>query len=172
MNKALALPVAIATIAAIASCGDPVHSNAVDALGGEANGVRPGPTHRPGQPCLVCHGGSGPAGAEFSVAGTVYLVKGQPDPAPNVTVKITDADGHTKSATTNSVGNFFIRVEEGAPTAPYGVELDYTSGYRNPMGTKVGRDGSCAGCHFGKPAPSTPGAVYLASDPSDLPGAM
>ena len=28
--------------------------------------------HRPGQPCLTCHGGKGPGHVEFSIAGTLY----------------------------------------------------------------------------------------------------
>jgi hypothetical protein len=171
MKRSLALLFVIA-IAAVAACGDPVQSNAVDALGGEKDGVSPGPTHRPGQPCLICHGSSGPATAQFSIGGTVYLIKGQTDPAPDVTVKITDSRGQTRTTTTNKVGNFYIRTSDWDPLPPHTVELDYTGGYVNNMGTKVGRDGSCAGCHFGKPGPNTPGPVYLATDPSDLPGAM
>ena len=171
MRRAALALVTIGASVAFA-CGDPVHSNEVDALGPAPNGGRPGPEHRPGQPCIVCHGGSGPASAQFSMGGTIYLIKGQTDPAPNVVVKITDSRGQTHSVTTNKVGNFYIPVAEWDPTPPHSVELHFGDTYVNPMGTKIGRDGSCANCHFGKPGPSTPGPVYLATDPADLPGAM
>ncbi len=170
--KHVALAVASIVASVALACGDPVHSNAVDALGPEANGVGPGPTHRPGQPCLVCHGGSGPAGPQFSIGGTVYLIKGQSDPAPNVVVKITDSRGQTRSVTTNKVGNFYIPVEQWDPSPPHQVELHSGDTFVNAMRTAIGRDGSCSSCHFGKPAPNTPGPVYLATDPMDLPGAM
>ena len=54
---------------------NPVHDNEVAALGPEDPSVPPGPDHRPGQPCLVCHGGSGPASAQFAVGGTVYAAQ-------------------------------------------------------------------------------------------------
>jgi len=170
MKSALAVAIVVAAI--LAACGDPVHSNEVDALGPEKNGVSPGPNHRPGQPCVICHGSSGPASPQFAIGGTIYLVKGQPDPAPGVTVKITDSRGQTRTATTNKVGNFYILASDWDPLPPHTVELGYTGGYTANMGTKIGRDGSCAGCHFGKPGPDTPGPVYLATDPADLPGAM
>ena len=53
---------------------DPVHDEQVAALGPEPAGESPGPLHRPGQPCLVCHGGLGPAHQSFSVAGTVFAI--------------------------------------------------------------------------------------------------
>jgi hypothetical protein len=56
---------------AAVGCDDPVHDDAVTALGGEDPNVPIGALHRPGQPCLVCHGGSGPAALAFSVGGTV-----------------------------------------------------------------------------------------------------
>ena len=72
--SSLLLPLAVVAAASggVLSCYDPVHDQEVAALGGEAPGVSPGPTHRPGQPCNVCHGGVGPANLRFSVAGTVY----------------------------------------------------------------------------------------------------
>ncbi len=73
MSRAPALLVAVAVLATLAvggACGgDPVHDEEVAALGPEPGGGAPGPEHRPGQPCLVCHGGSGPAseGEQFAV---------------------------------------------------------------------------------------------------------
>lgn len=173
--------------AALASCGDPAHDNAVNALGPEKPGVSPGPTHRPGQPCVICHGGSGPGNPQFSIGGTVYAVKGQTDPLVNATVHLTDATGSTRTATTNAAGNFYITLSQWAPLPPIAkISVDcgpltstspYTCGPTDPntpsltatMNTHIGRDGSCAGCHFGVRSATTPGPIYVASDPADLP---
>ena len=74
---------------AVFACGDPTHDRAVEVLGGEAPGVPEGPLHRPGQPCVTCHGDSGPASGEFSLAGTVYalLIASEPVPKPTSCVK-------------------------------------------------------------------------------------
>jgi hypothetical protein len=128
------------------SCLDPVHQDAVDELGPEAKGEEPGPTHRRGQPCLTCHGGKGPGSPEFSVAGTVYAVRGGSDVAPGVTVVITDLDGRSKSVVTNRAGNFFIEKEQWDPVFPLHVRLE---GGDKPkeMISRIGGNGSCASCH-------------------------
>lgn len=167
MKRALAFLLASAALAA--ACDDPVHSGEVDALGPEVG--RPGPDHRPGQPCLTCHGGSGPAGPQFSVGGTVYAVKGQPDGLAGVTVHLTDSKGSKHDATTSKSGNFYVPIGAWQPSPPVTVQIEYQS-LMSDMHTRVGRDGSCAACHFGKPSASTPGPVYLVTDPADLPGAM
>jgi hypothetical protein len=124
------------------ACGDPTHDDAVAALGPEAPGVQPGPTHRPGQPCLTCHGGSGPGNATFSVGGTVFETERLPLPdggAPPVsaplvgaTVQLSDSseltdasDASTSSTatfttTTNGVGNFFVLASQWTPVFPLG----------------------------------------------------
>src|SRR5256885_5077120 len=78
--------------AMVVACNDPVHDARVDALGPEIDGVPRGPLHRRGQPCLTCHGGSGPANTELSVAGTVFATPevGAP-PLAGVTVSIYEA---------------------------------------------------------------------------------
>lgn len=130
------------------SCFDPVHSDEVDALGPEVNGVSPGPNHRPGQPCRVCHGGQGPASPEFSIAGTVYAKRGKPQPQRGVEVVVTDANGVTKTAVSNDVGNFYIPIDAWSPTFPVTVELN-ASGTVKPMITPIGRNGGCGFCHYG-----------------------
>lgn len=161
-------------LAILAACADPAHDNKVSALGPEPGGS-PGPTHRPGQPCLVCHDGTGPASAKFSVAGTVYALRGQTDPISGITVQLTDALGSVISPVTNSAGNFFVSFSTWAPTAPIKVALYFDKGADDEksiaMTTHIGRDGSCASCHFDPPGPTTPGRVYFATDPADLPGA-
>lgn len=170
MSRALFLIAALAAGAVIASCGDPVHDGEVTALGPEAPGVSPGPDHRPGQPCLVCHGGQGPASAQFALAGTVFQI---PAPAPatganGVTVKITDVNSSVGTATTNSVGNFYILASDYSPTYPVDAELDEGSSTVKML-THIGRNGSCGYCHFDPPGTGSPGHVYLADSLADLP---
>jgi hypothetical protein len=169
-RSAPALLVALALAGASASCGDPVHDDDVAALGPEAPGVSPGPDHRPGQPCLVCHGGAGPASAQFSFGGTIYEIPGSTVGYGGATVKLTDANKLEATATTNSVGNFYVFASQYGPTFPVDVELDQGATFKNPMFTHIGRNGSCAWCHFGSAGPTTPGHVYMAGTISDLPG--
>ncbi len=190
---------ALAAAAAL-SCGDPAHTNVVDSLGPEKPGVPPGPTHRPGQPCLACHGGSGPAGAQFSIGGTAYYKQVTADAGldpsnalVNGTVTLTDAKGKTFSVQTNEVGNFFIRLSQWAPVNPIGGlatdgavggvqmpglppptcghEVQVSGTLLTPMGpgpvtttcmlSAIGRDGSCADCHFYPAGHTSPGPIYL-----------
>jgi hypothetical protein len=173
----LAVVAAAALGAAAWACADPVHNTRVDALGDEAPNVSPGPTHRPGQPCLTCHGGGGPAEAELTVAGTIYQTAA-PDSPPLVgaTVAIFDgtqlADGGTpRSTVTNSAGNFFFRREEWSPVYPLHDIAVSAPGVDTPamMHTTVGRDGSCATCHFEPRGPDSHGHIYLVLEPGDLP---
>jgi hypothetical protein len=143
---------------------DPVHDNEVSALGPEQAGVAPGADHRPGQPCLVCHGGSGPASTQFSAGGTVYQDNVQAAGAGGVTVTLTDSANHTGKATTTSSGNFFILQSAYAPQFPVGVQITFTADGAETtvnMGTHIGRDASCATCHFDPPGVTTPGHIYL-----------
>lgn len=151
---------------ALVACDDPVHDAEVTALGPEDPSVPPGPLHRPGQPCVVCH-------SNFSIGGTVYnedLVT----PFPNATVTLVDASGISTQATTNTAGNFFILASDWTPVYPigsyaadsgtvFGVTVVGTNtNSPSEMLTHIGRDGSCASCHFGAgPSASTPGPVYV-----------
>src|SRR5882672_2217914 len=109
-------------LALAAACGDPTHQDSVAALGPEAQGVPPGPNHRPGQPCLACHGGSGPASRQFSIGGTVYLTQRTPyadggapplsAPAVGAAVMLTDSKSSTRTVATNAAGNFFIPLSD------------------------------------------------------------
>ncbi|MGH7281404.1 MAG: hypothetical protein ACRELY_07780, partial [Polyangiaceae bacterium] len=126
--------------------------------------------HRAGQPCLTCHGGSGPASAQFIAAGTVYAVKGQTDPLVNGTVDLTDSTNATFDVPTNEVGNFFVTTAEWQPVFPVLVKVKLQDAEAD-MISHIGRDGSCADCHTATPGPRSPGPPYLASDPGDLPGA-
>lgn len=147
---------------ALACDVDPVHDNEVAALGGEQPGVPPGPTHRPGQPCLVCHGGSGPSSTQFAVAGTVYQAQFGEVGQTGATVNVIDTNGLQASATTNSVGNFWILESQWAPVFPVHVESVSYNDVSVTMSTHIGRDGSCATCHFDPPGGDLVGHVYLA----------
>lgn len=161
---------AVAAIAACAlgtgGCYDPVHDSEVAALGGEAPGVSPGPTHRPGQPCNVCHGGIGPASLRFSLAGTVSTYIGTSQPAVGAKVVIRDAAGQLWHATTNEVGNFFILQSDYSPTYPITVPsiLDANGmpvkGAQS-MTTLDNREGSCATCHGLTPSTTSVGPVFV-----------
>lgn len=151
---------------ALAACVDESHELQVQALGADAPGVPNGPLHRAGQPCLVCHGGQGPASRQFVMAGTVFAVQGQSAPAVGAQVGIEDVNGSFYTATTNEVGNFYITTNQWAPVMP--AQAQVSQGQNNQqMVTHIGRDGLCAGCHTLTPGPTSPGPVYLA--PGALP---
>jgi hypothetical protein len=166
------------------SCGDPVHNAEVDALGPEAPGVPHGPTHRPGQPCLVCHGGLGPGSPTFVTAGTIYIngyTAGTTVYAPLVggDVHLVDSTGSVYDAMTNSVGNFYVTPDQWNPVFPLGalpteagagtpqdisVNAAGAAESPTPMIDSMGRGGeyaSCAYCHFDPPGPTSPGHVYF-----------
>jgi hypothetical protein len=159
------LAVLAAGSATALGCGDPVHDALVASLGPENPNVPPGPLHRPGQPCLACHGGEGPASLQFSVGGTVYAVRGQPEPAVGPCVQIEDIQGqYWTSAATNTVGNFFVAEADFAPVFPIRMALaSCDSGFiLQQMQTSAARDGSCADCHSNPTGPTSAGPVYLA----------
>ncbi|MGZ3421428.1 MAG: hypothetical protein ACXWUG_05870 [Polyangiales bacterium] len=165
MKRLLVVTVAAA---AIGACGDPVHSNAVDALGGETYGLRPGPTHRPGQPCLVCHGGAGPGKPEFAVAGTIFQTVDALDFLQGAEVTLTDSAGNEITLRTNQTGNFYFPASNWTIAYPMTVKVAY-KGVEVQMKTHVGRDGSCSSCHSDPVSPSAVGHVYLVADPKAFP---
>lgn len=162
----------LALLAGPVACVDATHDAAVSKLGGEAPGVREGPLHRPGQPCLTCHGGEGPGNTEFSVAGTVYLFAYDPVvPAPGVTVLIEDITGYAVTIPTNEVGTFYIGTKDWQPTYPLKVEIHFGK-ITKQMQTHVGRNGSCGDCHKLDFGPTSPGKIYVALSQTALDKAM
>ncbi|MDP9037441.1 MAG: hypothetical protein M3O50_21800 [Myxococcota bacterium] len=160
--------IALACAALPGACADPVHDDAVRALGAETQGVPPGPTHRAGQPCLTCHGGSGPAFRQLSIGGTVYAVLGSSAPALGAVVQIEDVDGRVARPTTNSAGNFFLTPDQFAPRYPLQMKIWSSSGNTSEqMQSLATRDGSCAGCHADSASPTSPGPVYLSATAPD-----
>lgn len=140
---------ALVVATATASCFDPVHSDAVDELGGETAGVPTGETHRPGQPCTTCHGGSGPASPELSVAGTIYDSRNSPTALSGVSIVLTDSSQppQTRTEVSNAAGNFYIEQDRWSPTFPLFVTLKF-NGEEKKMLTRIGRNGGCAFCHY------------------------
>jgi hypothetical protein len=153
--------VLLATSLALLAC-DPVQRDAVAALGGEASGTRPGPLHRPGQPCLLCHDGALGDPEEFSVAGTVFVTADERAPAIEAEVHITAADQTKKTFSTNAAGNFYVTSGQWKPVFPLQVSVEY-AGQSVDMDSMVGRDGSCAACHVDPAAADSPGHVYAVS---------
>lgn len=145
------------------SCFNPVHSDEVAALGDEVSGVPTGPTHRPGQPCLVCHGGSGPGSPEFEIAGTIYEYRDVPSGGVDgVMVTLTDVTGKVVTRRSNRAGNFYLQKDSETLYYPLTVELVDTRITDMPAGTKpmittIGRNAGCAFCHVHnlKPADTT-----------------
>lgn len=169
---------------AVASCNeDPIHTAAVNALGPEVAGIPKGEYHRAGQPCVTCHGSEGPASTQFTVGGTIFFGPGSTDPpvgVANVTVTLEDDSQSQYTATTNCVGNFYIKPGDwpGHPQFPMAVTIQgqpQTALITQSMNSHVGRDGSCADCHQYPTSSNyfeTPGIVHLvgADDPSYMGG--
>lgn len=142
----------LALVLASISCSDPARDAAVERLGPEVGGVSPGPLHRPGQPCLVCHSERGPASDKpFAMAGTVFEKRdSDAPPTPPIEVHIRDADGALRVKPTNEVGNFYITEDEWFDFKfPLKVALR-RDGKIKEMKSPVNREGSCNFCH--KPA--------------------
>lgn len=154
----------------LSACSGPVEEALIESLGPELEGVPPSEFHRPGQPCLACHGREVGDGPVMTVGGTVFATPTDRVPVKNVLVRITDATGDTRNATTNCVGNFFIEASDWQPVFPLSVNLA-CPGVPAPksMGTLIQREGSCAGCHTGQASLDSPGWVYCASSMPDPP---
>ena len=148
-----------------ACLADPVPDAEIAAL--PDDGVHNGPTHRGGQPCLLCHSDEGGRHPAFSVAGTVYQKLGNKVPMEGVVVHVTDATGASQDLVSNCAGNFYMDETVWTPTFPFWVSLtNPADGTSIPMMTKVGRDGACAMCHADPAGAGSPGHVYLVKDPN------
>lgn len=152
-----------ALILGLSGCGDPVRDALADSLGPEMPGVRPGPDHRPGQPCLACHVDGGRAKPAFAIAGTTYRAKGAPDPLGHVDVTMVDSAGKTLRARSNCAGNFYLPPAEFSLREPFWVTMDF-GGETIDMESPVFREGSCATCHSEPLGPTSAGAVFMSDD--------
>jgi hypothetical protein len=147
----------------VAGCEtDPVLDDQTAALAPNAAGVRNGPLHRPGEPCLLCHDGALGDPPAFSVAGTVFADQTGTTGQDGVTVTMTDSTGDQYMSITNAAGNFYLTPDEWTPTFPLvNVNIALTGQLPVTMDSEVGRSGSCATCHFGARGPASAGVVYL-----------
>jgi hypothetical protein len=139
-----------ASLAFSSACvSNPVPDAEIDSLGPDT--TDPGPDHRPGQPCVICHSSGGPASDDpFAVGGTVFH-----DPASSVGVngaKILFVDSIGSSpkndVVTTASGNFFVREADWSPSFPFYVNVfNPADGTTGVMQSHVGRQPSCASCH-------------------------
>lgn len=158
------------------ACTNPIQDFAIRAAGAEKGGVPEGEFHRAGQQCVICHQDGGKSKTSFILAGTIF---GQPSKAIGVEgakVQITDSGGGKITATTNCVGNFFVKRED------FGRDLQFPllvrvvkDGRSRSMGSQIGRAADCAFCHRVGLTPDDPsyfGAmpqVYLYGDDEPAP---
>ena len=168
-RSSLCVALLVLGAASAASC-DPVEGDAITALGGEAPGVRRGPLHRPGQPCLLCHDGAIGDPPAFSIAGTVFETPTSALAEDGATVSLTDANMSQYVATTNGAGNFYLTPSEWSPVFPLSaITVTSASGMTVTMQSNVGRDGACATCHFDPAGADSPGHVCVSLDDGGVP---
>jgi hypothetical protein len=163
---------------ALLGCGNPSIDPKITALGGEVPGVEPSEYHRPGQPCLLCHGPYYGKSPYFAIAGTVFAKQEAQMknlvPVDGAIVHVTDSFGETRDLTANCIGNFMINADDWQPAFPLQVSIDCPvpgeKGLKaRSMNTRIGRDGSCAGCHFGPASATSPGWVTCIPNGSPSP---
>jgi hypothetical protein len=169
----------LALLALAAGCiGTTPQEEAAAALGDDPG--EEGPTHRPGQPCLVCHGADyTPGEAVFVLAGTVYREAEDAAGLEGAEVEVTDDSGDTFLVRSNRAGNFMMSVgevdedrrDEGwaglgrAPQFPLRVTVRF-EGAEQSMRNVIHREGSCAACHDrAGPGASSAGAVFVEDAP-------
>lgn len=143
-----------AVLAATGSgCTDPVRDQQIEALGDDTEA--PGPNHRPGQPCLLCHSDGGPASNKaFAVAGTIYKSsKYDAEGAPDIFVQFKDARGREPAVPAQSVesGNFWVPLTDW-PNISYPIRVGLYKDNVNgapivTMKSLINREGSCNYCH-------------------------
>ena len=149
-------------LAWLGGCGDPARDDAIDRLGGEAAGVRPGPLHRPGQPCVApCHDGSGPGEGRFSVGGTVFELPETRVPVVDALVHLLDSTGRRYDTATNCAGNFYVDARDWEPVYPMWVSMEF-GGVKSPMNSPIFRFGGCADCHLDPASETSAGHVFFA----------
>jgi hypothetical protein len=170
---------------ALLGCGNPSLDVEIEALKGEVPGVPETAFHRPGQPCVHCHGPYKGAKPEMALAGTIFAIPTNgtraPVPVANAKITITDALGlvngvQSPPATpppkvTNCAGNFFFTTEEIKAAFPYEVRIECPEPSdvtkiraERTMRTRIAREGSCNECHQGVKNQSSPGWVVCEED--------
>ncbi len=130
---------------------DPVPQEVIDSLGPEQG--TPDENHRPGQPCVVCHGPYGGVAPKMAFAGTLFAIKEDAlIPAPGVNVEVFDSSGDSRKACSKTPsGNFYLEAKDWEEVA-FPLTVVVGSGR---MTSLIGRDASCGSCHKG-PDPENP----------------
>ncbi len=156
----------------LTGCPNPVQDKAIEELGGECSDVPASEFHRAGQPCVLCHGEYQRDSPIMSFGGTVFATKAQATPVEGVEILLTDASGSSppNPVVTNCIGNFFIESDDWQPAFPVHAEIicpnpdNPDKPRRLVMGTRITRDGSCAGCHLDRAGTRTDktGWIYCA----------
>lgn len=169
---------AVSIVALLASCGDPIRDERIEALGDEDPGFAPSAIHRPGQPCVLCHSEYGGAKPEMSMGGTLFFVpaSGEPYMVESVIVRLLDAVGNTVQLKSNRCGNFYAEKTDFDPAFPVRAEL-YQASDDNPddlsqlivMSSRISREGSCGYCHRHPQGPLSAGVVYVPGTSTDFP---
>ena len=166
----------ISTVALLAACANPAVEARIEALGEEPNpDLQDFQYHRPGQPCVLCHGEYEEEEPIMSLGGTIYQRLDDAMPVDGAKVIVYDSSGDPpRTATTNCVGNFWFAKEDYDPLFPVHVEVRYPladgTERLTPMNSRIGRDGSCASCHVivgdKLHTQSSPGRVFCTEDPT------
>jgi hypothetical protein len=163
----------ILTVIAATSACDPVGDAAQAALGPETPGVRQGPLHRPGQPCLVCHDGALGDPPAFSVAGTIYQTPSSAAGVEGASVFLSDSSdgGDTQYMTlaSNAAGNFYVTPDQWNPVFPITSVVVVSATKTVIMQSDIGRNGACASCHVNPTGPASPGQVCITLDDGGTP---
>lgn len=169
----------LAALALFAACIGTTPEEELEADQGD-DPAEEGPTHRPGQRCLACHGADhSPGGEVFVVAGTVYRRADDAGGLAGAEVEVTDDRGDVFTVESNRAGNFMVSIGEvdedrqgegwlglsSAPEFPLHVKVRY-AGAEQSMRNVIHREGSCAACHDrgGKGAASN-GKVFMEETP-------
>lgn len=170
-HRLLTVLASLASVA-LAGCPNPVQDRKIDELGGECSDVAESEFHRPGQPCVLCHGEYERQGPIMAIGGTIFATKAQATPVEGAEILLTDANGTSppNPVMSNCIGNFFVDADDWTPAYPLHAEIicpdpdSPDEPRRLVMGTRIARDGSCAGCHFDRPGAhkDSPGWIYCA----------
>ncbi len=121
-----------------------------------------GPTMRPGDDCLRCHGGSSAGGEReheatpWSLAGTVYPSVGAAANAgiEGVDVQVTDAAGFSFVLHSNLVGNFY-----SAETVAYPLRVCVARNGATRCMEEPSPSGACNACHTIPPQEEAAGRI-------------
>ncbi len=179
MSRSLRIvSLALVALGSSASCTNPVADVQIESFGGELPDVAPSEYHRPGQPCVLCHGVYGGASPELALGGTVFADQRSFLPVEGAEVVIYDAVGDVYTMTSNCIGNFYLPADGDVPQFPLAAEIrcpTYDASGNKLEGQKtrtmnswISRDGSCAGCHSLRGTQVDSTGWLFCNDPSEI----